>query len=223
MYWIYLMTDWLWWESVWVKERKESGRNVRFSFCAALATWSRDISSPWELSQKNKYGLEEGEESMSQLWIWWLELHLVGSWKYRCGAPEKGWCWKCVIRSYHNRKFSWSQEGRCGHPGRRWKRRRAINRVGSQQFMGEWKETGKEQTGGKGAPSPGPLHKASDCICLQAWQSNNSCWWAELLADHRFCFAPDTGNCKAPLKIWKQKAAFVEFESQLMNKALRWV
>ena len=30
-----------------------------------------------------------GEESMSQFWIWWLELHLVGSWKYRCGALQK--------------------------------------------------------------------------------------------------------------------------------------
>lgn len=54
------MTERLWWEDVGVKERKESGRNLRFSFCAALAAWSRDISSRWELSQKNKHGLGAG-------------------------------------------------------------------------------------------------------------------------------------------------------------------
>lgn len=63
MDWSDLMTGWLLWESVGVKERKESGRNLRFSFCAALATWSRDISSGWEHSQKNKYRLEVGRKA----------------------------------------------------------------------------------------------------------------------------------------------------------------
>lgn len=63
MDWSDLMTGWLLWESVGVKERKESGRNLRFSFCAALATRSRDISSGWEHSQKNKYRLEVGRKA----------------------------------------------------------------------------------------------------------------------------------------------------------------
>lgn len=44
---------------------------------------------------------------------------------------------------------------------------------GKPTVNGRRKEAGNEQAGRKVASSLGPLHKASDYIPLQAWQSNN--------------------------------------------------
>lgn len=62
---------------------------VRFSF---VRHWQHEAeTSAQDGSATEKQIRARGrEESMSQFWIWWLELHLVGSWKYRCGASAKG-------------------------------------------------------------------------------------------------------------------------------------
>lgn len=58
-------------------------------------------------------------------------------------------------------------------PKEKVKNKRRNQRVESQRLMGERKKTGNEQAEKKVAFSLGPLHKASDYIRLQAWQSNN--------------------------------------------------
>ena len=54
--------------------------------------------------------------------------------------------------------------------------KKKSNQQGGEPTVHERVERDRERAErGLGAPSPGPLHKAPDYICLQAWQSNNSC------------------------------------------------
>ena len=56
------------------------------------------------------------------------------------------------------------------------KMKKNSNQQGGEPTVHERVERDRERAErGLGAPSPGPLHKAPDYICLQAWQSNNSC------------------------------------------------
>lgn len=211
------MTDWLWWDRMRVKEMIQGW------------TWGFLSVQHWQ-HRAQRHQLAVGalmekqiwargwRNSTSQFWNWWFELRLVGSWKYRCGASEKGWCWKYIIRSYHNRNFSWSQEGRCAHPGRKWSKGWRAN-----SSCESGRRPGMSRQRKRWHPHWGLCIRLLITFVYKPSRAIINADELSSLHHHRFCCALDTGNYKAFLKIQKQKAAFVEFESQFMNKALKLV